>query len=120
MFGHAPSGSTQGARLLVTPVGLFLSNTDEGTELWLSADGKSWQHANILNGVSALGLTQIVWAHGLLVAIFSNKYTGSGMTAYGGSDTVWTSANGTHWRQGRGNGIASFTFLAPTVSGSWP
>jgi hypothetical protein len=99
VFAHPANGSIADERLLVTPAGLLLSNTDEGSAMWRSSNGVSWHQVSIAPAMAALGLTGAAWAHGRVVAIFNNKYAGSLDTAYGEADTLWTSTDGGTWQQ---------------------
>ena len=47
--------------------------------------------------MAALGVRGAVWGHGRYVTILNNKYAGGPNTAYGESDTIWTSTNGITW-----------------------
>ena len=96
-WGSAPSGSVAGEILVVAPTALLLFNDDEGTGLWRSTNAISWNEVPLPSGMAALGVRGAVWGHGRYVAILNNKYAGGPDTAYGESDTIWTSTNGTTW-----------------------
>ena len=96
-WGTAPSGSVAGEQLVVAPTALLLFNDDEGTCLWRSTNAISWNEVPLPPDMAALGVRGAVWGHGRYVAIFNNKYAGGPNTAYGESDTIWTSTNGMTW-----------------------
>lgn len=111
VFAEPAMGGLAGESLVVTPVGLFLFNDDEGTAMWRSANGSSWERAQLPVGMEALGVAGAAWANGRLVAIFSNKYAGSADRAYGEADTIWSSPNGVTWRQDEVPGAPAFSSL---------
>ena len=96
-WGSAPSGSVAGEQLVVAPTALLLFNDDEGTRLWRSTNAISWNEVPLPSDMAALGVRGAVWGHGRYVAILNNKYAGGPNTAYGESDTIWTSTNGMTW-----------------------
>ena len=117
VFANPASGGIAAERLLVTPVGLLLFNTDEGTAMWRSSNGASWHRASIAPAMAALGLAGAAWGHGRVVAIFNNKYVGTGETAYGEADTIWTSTGGGTWHQDNVPGGPAFSSLTSTANG---
>ena len=98
-WGSAPSGSIAGEQLVVTTTALLLFDDDEGTRLWRSTNGINWSEVSLPSDMAALGVRGAVWGHGRAVAILNNKFAGGPNTAYGESDTIWTSTNGTTWAQ---------------------
>jgi hypothetical protein len=76
---------------------LLLFEDDEGTRLWSSSNGVSWQQVDLPATMGALGVRDAVFGHGRYEAMLNNKYAGGPNTAYGQSDTVWSSLNGQTW-----------------------
>jgi hypothetical protein len=96
-WGSAPNGSVAGEQLVVAPTALLLFNDDEGTGLWRSTNAISWNEVPLPSDMAALGVRGAVWGHGRYVAILNNKYAGGPNTAYGESDTIWTSTDWMTW-----------------------
>jgi hypothetical protein len=118
VLAQKPTGSIAGERLVVTSMGLFMFNTAESsTSLWKSTNGTSWRRVAIPAGMAGLDLSGVSWGHGRLVAILSNKFAGTRDTAYGDADTIWTSTNGTSWKQDAVPDTPKFTALTITSSG---
>ena len=97
-WGSSPAGSIAGEQLVVAPTVLLLFNDDEGTGLWRSTNAVTWRKVLLPPDMAALDVTRVVWGHGRYVAILDNKFAGGPDTAYGESDTIWTSTNATTWR----------------------
>ncbi len=83
VFAEPAIGGIAGESLVATPVGVFLFDNDEGTAMWRSANGSSWQRPQLPTAMEALGVVGAAWRHGRLVAILNNKYAGSADKAYG-------------------------------------
>ncbi len=98
-WGAKATGSIPGETLVASPDILLLFNADESTNLWASTDAVTWHHVALPHALSALLVRDVVYGHGRFVAILNNKYAGGPVTAYGESDTVWTSTNGAAWTQ---------------------
>ena len=96
-WGTVARGSIPGEQFVVGPDRLLLFNADEGTALWYSTDAVTWQQVPLPPAMTALVVRGAVWGHGRFVAILNNKYAGGPNTAYGESDTVWTSTDGATW-----------------------
>jgi hypothetical protein len=110
-------GSITGEQLIVTSTGLLLFNGDEGTALWHSGDGVTWNKVPLPAAIHALPVIGAVWGHGHVVAIFNNKFAGGPDTAYGESDTVWISPDGVTWHQGILGEAAVLRAVAVTPTG---
>lgn len=111
------NGGTADEQLVTTPRGLLLFQTDEGTRLWRSTNGESWQRVRLPSDMAALGAVGATWSHGRAVAVLNNKFAGGPGTAYGESDMIWTSTNGATWRQDAVPGAPSFGSVTATASG---
>jgi hypothetical protein len=98
-WGSAPSGSIADAYLAVAPNSLLLFNGDEGTKAWRSTNGINWSAISLPSDMAALVVRGAVWGQGRFVAILNNKFAGGLDTAYGESDTIWTSETGLMWTQ---------------------
>lgn len=98
-WGAKATGSIAGEFLVASPDDLLLFNADESTNLWESTDTITWHHVALPHAFSALLVRDVVYGHGRFVAILNNKYAGGPVTAYGDSDTLWTSTNGAAWTQ---------------------
>lgn len=98
-WGVEAGGSIAGEILVAAPAVLLLFNGDEATSLWYSTDGVTWNRVNLPDAMSPLVVRAAVWGHDRFVVILNNKYAGSLYTAYGQSDTVWTSIDGTTWTE---------------------
>lgn len=98
-WGAKAGGSIAGETLVASPDTLLLFNADESTNLWESTDAVTWRHFALPPAFAALVVRDVVYGHGRFVAILNNKYAGGPVTAYGESDTVWTSTNGATWTQ---------------------
>ena len=96
-WGTLAHGSAAGEQLVVGPDELLLFNGDEGTALWYSTDAVTWQQISLPPAMTALVVRAAVWGHDRFVAILNNKYAGGANMAYGETDTVWTSSDGTAW-----------------------
>ncbi len=97
VWGATPTGSIAGETLVASPHNLLLFNADESTNLWESPDAVTWRPVVLPQAFSALLVGDVVFGHGRFIAILNNKYAGGPVTAYGESDMVWTSTNGTTW-----------------------
>jgi len=117
VFAARAPGSIAGERLVAIHGALLLFNSDEGTSLWRSTNGRHWQEVRLPQGMHAMAMSAVA-SNGLrVVATFSNKFAGGPVTAYGESDTVWTSADGAHWRQGAAPDQPAFASVAATSHG---
>lgn len=116
-WGAEATGSIAGETLVASPQRLLLFNADESTNLWESTDTITWHQVALPQAFSALLLRGVVYGHGRFVAISNNKYAGGPVTAYGQSDTVWTSTDGTAWTQAPVPGPAA-TFQSVEVEPS--
>jgi hypothetical protein len=117
-WGSAPSGSIANAYLAVAPNTLLLLNGDEGTNAWLSTNGLDWSRVSLPSDMAGLVVRGVVWGDGRFVAIFNNKFAGGLDTAYGESDTIWTSTNGLLWTQDEVAGSPlRFTSLSVDATG---
>lgn len=117
-WGTVSHGSIAGEQLVTGPDELLLFNGDESTALWYSSDAVTWQQVPLPPGMTALAVRAAVWGHGRFVAILNNKYAGGPNTAYGESDTVWTSTDGTAWTLDSVHGLpAAFNSLTVDQTG---
>jgi hypothetical protein len=98
-WGSAPSGSIPAEQLVVAPNAVLLFNGDEGTKVWISTNAISWSAVPLPSEMAALVFREAVWGRVRIVAILNNKFAGGLDTAYGESDTIWTSTNGLIWTQ---------------------
>jgi hypothetical protein len=98
-WGSAPSGSIADAYLAVAPNALLLFNGDEATKAWRSTNGLNWSAIPLPSDMAGLVVRGAVWGQGRFVAILNNKFAGGLDTAYGESDTIWTSTDGLMWAQ---------------------
>jgi hypothetical protein len=98
-WGAKPAGSIAGETLVASPNNLLLFNTGESTNLWVSTDAVTWRHVALPPAFAAMvvGVGDVIYGHGRFVAILNSRNPGSPVTAYGESNTVWTSTNGATW-----------------------
>ena len=96
-WGDEATGSIPAEQLVASPQVLLLFDADEATRLWYSTDALHWTPVALPNDFAALQLRSVAYARGRFVAILNNKYAGSSNPAYGQSDTVWTSTDGSTW-----------------------
>lgn len=99
-WGTAANGSIPGEQLVVGPNILLLFDADESTSLWDSTDAVTWNRVALPGTMAGLVVRDAVFAHGRFVAILNNKFAGGPVTAYGESDAVWSSGDGTTWQLG--------------------
>lgn len=99
VWGAAPTGSIPGEQLVAGDHLVLLFNADEGTKLWTSRHGVTWTSVTLPNDMAALVSRDVVFGRGRYVAMLNNKFAGGPNTAYGESDAIWTSTNGTTWTQ---------------------
>ena len=86
--------------LVVAPGQLLLFGAGTGGSLlWSSTDSVHWNRVTLPNAMSALAVSGATWRRGRFVAILANKFIGGPVTAYGESDTVWTSTDGINWQR---------------------
>jgi hypothetical protein len=118
VWGAAASGSITGEQLVAGEHDVLLFNADEGTALWTSHNGDTWTSVRLPDDMKALVARNVVFGHGRYVVMLNNKFAEGSDTAYGESDTVWTSTNGTTWTQDVVPGPASaFDSLTVAANG---
>jgi hypothetical protein len=103
--------------LVVTPDGVLLFDSGQGTALWRSGDGVTFTRVDLPPDMAALSLTGVASGHGRTVAIFRNTFAGGPDKVYGESDTVWTSANGATWNRSPLGHAAVLDAVTTTYSG---
>jgi len=97
--GGVVLGTGTGMTLVRAPGRLLLFNGGTaGSALWSSTDAVHWTRVGLPDAMAALAVGGAIWGHGLYVVLLSNKFIGGPVTAFGDSDTVWTSSDGTHWQ----------------------
>ena len=89
-----------------TPLG---EGIDMTTTIWFSSDGFVWIEVDMISGI---GLTSVVYAHDLYVAV-GRRDLGGLQT----SPTVWTSTDGRTWTVA--TVLAPTTADGPAYTGSW-
>jgi hypothetical protein len=117
--GRVIVGTGTVQRLVVTPQGVLLFDSGTGgTVLWRStSDGAAFTRVSLPSAMKAFPLTDVTWGHGLTVAVLSNKFAGGPDSAYGESDAVWTSSDGTTWKQAPLRQTARLEAVTTTASG---
>jgi hypothetical protein len=111
--GGVTLGTDVAQELVATPSGVLLFGVgDFKTLLWRSTNRTSFEPVTLPPAMGALRVVSATWGHGLVVAILSNKNT-----ADGESDSVWTSKDGSTWKQATLGGTAVLNSIAPIPEG---
>jgi len=112
-------GSDIGSFLVATPSSILLFASGEGgSSEWRSVDATTFVPVSLPTTMMQLNVRQASWAHGLVVVLVSNKYTGSRFSVYGEQgDSIWTSPNGVTWTRDPFSGVQVLSSLTATATG---
>lgn len=118
-YAAVAEGGLANERLV--PVGrtLLLWQSQEGNQVFRSANGRSWRRVTLPGQMPALPMQSVASDGTRLVAVLDNRYAGGPDRAYGELNPVWTTTDGIHWRRGLNPRNISFYDVSADPAGGF-